>query len=284
MKSLIIGGRGLVGSALKRCIPGALVGISVEPKEPDQVYTDITKYETLFKVFKNHRPQVVYLPAAIAHVEKCESHTTDLVNVKGAITVLRLCEAFDCKLVYFSSSYVFDGEKDAPYTVLDDPNPINHYGQQKLLVENQILQSDIDFVIIRTVGVYGVERTKKNFAKQVISAIFAGKKVYAPDDQWMNPVLSIDLARISERLASKHSGVWHVAGDTCITKYEFARKIAGYFEMESMVEPRSSDEMEQKAKRPRNACLDTSELHRHGFVVPDFNGGLVKFLSMEYNG
>lgn len=284
MKSLIIGGRGLVGSALKRCIPDALVGISVEPKEPDQVYTDITKYETLFKVFQNYRPQVVYLPAAIAHVDKCESHSTDVVNVKGAITVLRLCEAFDCKLVYFSSSYVFDGEKESPYTILDEPNPVNHYGEQKLTVENQILQSDIDFLIVRTVGVYGVERTKKNFAKQVISAIFSGKKVYAPNDQWMNPILSIDLARIVEKLAHKYSGMWHVSGNECITKFEFAQRIAGYFGMESMVEPRTTEEMNQKARRPVNGCLDCSELSRNGFVIPDFNGGLVKFLAMEYNG
>lgn len=284
MRTLIIGGRGLVGSAIKRQIPDALVGVSMEPRAEDQVYADVTKYETLFKVFKNFRPQIVYLPAAIAHVDSCESQGTDLVNIRGATTVLRLCESFESKLVYFSSSYVFDGEKSSPYSVLDEPNPVNHYGHQKLTVENLILQSEADALIIRTVGVYGIERLKRNFAKQVISALFAGRKVFAPDDQYMNPILSADLARISIRLANKYKGIWHVAGDTCLSKYEFASRIAGYFGLDGMVEPRTSDEMNQKARRPKNACLDCSELRNVGMDVPDFDAGLVRFLSMEYNG
>lgn len=285
MKSLIIGGRGLVGSALKHQIRDALVGVSVEPKESDQVYADITKYETLFKVFKNHRPQVVYLPAAIAHVDKCESESTDTVNIRGATTVLRLCESFDAKLIYFSSSYVFDGTKNSPYTVLDEPSPINHYGHQKVSVENLLLESDASFLIVRTVGVYGVERMKRNFAKQVISAIFSGKTVYAPDDQWMNPILSADLARVVTKLVHDgKTGIWHVAGNTCITKYEFAKRIASYFGLESKIEHRTSLEMNQKARRPKNACLDCSQLAHIGIPIPDFDAGLIRFLSMEYNG
>lgn len=284
MKSLIIGGRGLVGSALKHQIPDALIGINVEPKESNQVYTDITKYETLFKVFKNHRPQIVYLPAAITNVDKCESQSTDIVNIRGATTVLRLCESFESKLVYFSSSYVFDGNKKEPYSVLDETKPLNNYGQQKLAMENLMLQSDAKCLIVRTVGVYGVERTKKNFAKQVISAIFSGKSVYAADDQYMNPILSSDLARLVVRLSQKHAGLWHVAGDTCLTKYEFARKIAGYFGLESMIKSVTSDDMNQKAMRPKNGCLDCSDLITAGFNIPNFDAGLARFLSLEYNG
>lgn len=284
MKSLIIGARGLVGSALTKRIPGAILGISVEAKEKNQVYLDITKYETLLKVFSQYRPSIVYLPAAIAHVDKCEDFGTSVVNVAGAITVLRLCESFESKLVYYSSSYVFDGEKKTPYTELDMTNPINSYGKQKLLVENLILQSKIPSVIIRTVGVYGPERMKKNFAKQVISNIFKARKVIAPTDQKMNPILSVDLAKISIKLAEKHTGVWHVAGDTCLTKYEFAKRIAGYFGLEGLVQGATSDEMKQVAKRPKNGCLDCGELERIGIKAPNFDAGLISFLGMEYNG
>src|SRR5512138_1937899 len=202
MKSLIIGARGLVGSALKRQLPNAIEGIPVEPKKnTNQVYADVTKYESLFKVFSNHRPDIVYLSAAIAHVDRCEeSKGTDVVNVAGSLTVLRLCEMFGSKLVYFSSSYVFDGRKKEPYTEIDEPCPINYYGAQKRLVETVIQKSEAEYLIIRTVGVYGTERLKKNFAKQVISNVFAGRKVFAPTDQWMNPILSDDLAKITVQL------------------------------------------------------------------------------------
>lgn len=285
MKSLIIGSRGLVGSALARQIPNAIHGIPVEAKEPNARYTDITKYESLFKVFSNERPDVVYLPAAIAHVDRCEeSHGTDVVNVRGAITVLRLCESFGAKLVYFSSSYVFDGKKKTPYTIQDETFPINYYGKQKETVENTILASDAKFVIIRTVGVFGTERLKKNFAKQVISVIFSSKKVFVPNDQFMNPILSNDLARISIRLADKHQGIFHVAGDTCLSKYEFAVKIAEKFGLEKLIIPKTTEEMQQKAPRPKNGCLNCDSLKELGLFVPSFDEGLTRFCSLEFNG
>jgi dTDP-4-dehydrorhamnose reductase len=287
MKSLIIGARGLVGSALKRQIPGAIEGIPVEAKKPNERYVDITKYETLFKVFSQERPDVVYLPAAIAHVDRCEeSYGTDVTNIRGAITVLRLCESFNAKLVYFSSSYVFNGNKKDPYTTVDETSPINHYGVQKDTVEKTIFASASGFkyLVVRTVGVYGTERLKKNFAKQVIAAIFAGQKVFAPTDQTMNPILSDDLARISIRLADKYWGLYHVAGDTCISKYDFAKQIAKHFNLESLVEPRTTEEMQHKAPRPKNGCLDCAGLGGVGIITPSFEAGLTKFLSLEFNG
>jgi dTDP-4-dehydrorhamnose reductase len=287
VKSLIIGARGLVGSALKRKIPGAIEGIPVEARKPNERYTDITKYETLFKVFSKDRPDVVYLPAAIAHVDRCEeSAGTDVTNVRGALNVLRLCESFNIRFVYFSSSYVFDGKKESPYTTVDETSPINKYGIQKDAIEKAIYTSELQhYLVIRTVGVYGVERLKKNFAKQVISAIFSGRPVFAPTDQFMNPILSDDLARITIQLVERSKGgLYHVAGDTCMSKYEFAHKIAKQFSLESMVKPVTTEEMKQKAQRPKNACLDCSGLGANGISVPSFDGGLVRFLALEFNG
>ena len=104
------------GIALERKLKDAYEGIPVEPQKDKQFYVDITKYETLFKAFSSIRPDIVYLPAAIAHVDKCEqSQGTEVVNVRGATTVLRLCESFESKLVYFSSSYVFNGTNPLPF-------------------------------------------------------------------------------------------------------------------------------------------------------------------------
>ena len=285
MKTLIIGARGLVGSALKRKLKDAYEGIPVEPQKDKQFYVDITKYETLFKAFSSIRPDIVYLPAAIAHVDKCEqSQGTEVVNVRGATTVLRLCESFEPKLVYFSSSYVFNGTNPLPYSENDIPDPINNYGKQKQRVESLILGSRVKNLIIRTVGVFGTERLKKNFAKQVISAIFDGRKVFAPNDQFMNPILSDDLARITIQLASKQGGIWNVAGDTVMSKFQFAHHIASNFGLEKLVMPASSSEMKQIAPRPSNASLSCSAINNLGIETPSFTGGLTKFLSQEFNG
>lgn len=281
MKSLIIGAGGLVGSALARHLPKSLKGIPMEATESNYVYMDIMKYETMFKVFSDYRPDIVYLAAAITNVDKCEDYGTSTVNIRGSTTVLRLCEQFKSKLVFFSSSYVFDGKKDSPYLPDDEPFPVQSYGKQKLTMENLIKNSDLDSIIVRTVGVFGTERKKKNFAKQVLSSVFTGKKVYAPHDQWMNPILSDDLAKISIKLAeSSACGVFHVAGDTCVTKYDFARRIASYFNYQDYVVPISSAEMNQRAERPKMGCLDCSSLP---VSVPSFAAGIQYFLASEYN-
>lgn len=285
MKSLIIGSQGLIGSALTRAIPTALQGIQMEAQNRKQVYIDITKYETLFKVFSNFRPDVVYLAAAIANVDKCEDWGTSVVNVKGSTNVLRLCESFESKLVFYSSPYVFDGKKRSPYATQDEPNPLQSYGKQKLVMENLLAQSDANWLVLRTVGVFGIERKKKNFAKQVISSVFAGKEVYAPKDQYMNPVLSDDLAKVSVEMVNKNArGIYHAAGDTCCSKFEFARRIAQYFGYENKVIPLSTTEMNQRAIRPEMGCLDSSELGEFGISVPSLDSGLQRFLASEYNG
>jgi dTDP-4-dehydrorhamnose reductase len=283
MTTLIIGSQGLVGSALKKLLPEAIEGVQLETKDKQQVYIDITKYETLFKVFSIHRPNVVYLPAAITNVDKCEDISTNLVNIKGATTVLRLCEQFESKLVYFSSSYVFDGESEFPYDPLSETNPINNYGMQKATTESLILQGDCEALIVRTVGVFGTEKLRKNFGKAVVSNIFAGKKVFVPKDQYMNPINSHDLAEVTIKLASKYTGIFHVAGDTCTTKSDFARRIAKYFGLEHLVIPVPSSEMKQRAKRPKMGCLDSYGLEEVGISVPSLDSGILHFLQTEYN-
>lgn len=284
MKTLIIGSQGLVGTALRKYIPDALCGVQMETSKKNERYLDILKYETLFKMFSEYRPDIVYLPAAIAHVDKCEDVSTNVVNVRGITTVLRLCEQFESKLVWFSSSYVFDGYSKEPYTVDAQTNPLNNYGKQKEAIERLILKSDANFIIIRTVGVFGEERRKKNFAKQVISAVFSGTKVIVPNDQYMNPILSNDLARIAVKLADKGKGLFHVAGDTCISKYDFAVRIAKYFSLDKLVISATSEEMKQRAIRPKMGCLDCSSLIKLGIEIPSLEQGMLKFLQLEYNG
>ena len=286
MRTLIIGSNGLVGTALSKLIPDAIQGVQFEAQTKQQRYIDITKYETLFKVFSSFRPQIVYLAGAIADVNKCEDWGTSIVNVRGSTNVLRLCESFESKLVFYSSSYVFDGKKESPYTTEDEPNPIQQYGKQKLTMENLISQSELDYLIIRTVGVFGEERRKKNFAKQVISSTMAGRDVFAPTDQYMNPILSDDLARISIQLSKKSNGVFHVAGDTCLSKYEFAKRIASVFGYEDKIKPATTKEMNQRALRPEMGCLDCSELLELDIEIPSLSNGIQSFLSRqeEWNG
>lgn len=274
MNELILGARGLIGMALAKKMPNAILGV--------RPGIDITNYDSLFQAFSIHRPKVIYLCAANANVDACENPETNLVNIKAPLNILRLCEQFESKLIYFSSSYVFDGKSKWPYTPDQETRPINNYGVQKETVEHLILQSYAKFIIIRTVGVFGRERHARNFAKMITTSIFANKKVMVPTDQFMNPVLSDDLAGITIKLADgKYTGIWHVAGDVCMTKYDFADRIATYFGLENLIVPVKSNELKQKAVRPKMGCLDCYNLEEIGMSVPSFESGMTHFLEME---
>lgn len=274
MISLILGAEGMVGHALARKIPNAVLGTHDD--------MDITDYEVMFKVFSKHRPDIVYLPAGITNVDKCEDPSTDRANIHGAIQVARLCDMFGTKLIYFSSAYVFSGISMVPYTEHDITNPAQRYGHQKVIVERMLIESNINCVIIRTVGVFGEGPKNKNYVKQVIKSIRRGEKFISPTDQMMNPISVTDLATISIVLGMARSGVFHVAGDTCMTKYEFARMVAAYFGKEKSIEGVTSRKLDQAAVRPHNACLDCSKLVNAGMPVPSFQEGLHRYLSAEY--
>lgn len=284
MKSLIIGANGMLGTALSRQLPNAIKTVRLPDPVPTrfEIYADITKYESLFSIFSNYRPELVFLTAYNTDVEKCENEETDATNIRGATTVLRLCEQFESKLIFFSSSYVFDGESKYPYDILEQANPINRYGFQKDFVEKKIITSDLEeFVIVRTVSVFGPDPARKNFVNQIEDNVTLGKKVFVPDDQFVNPVYSGDLARLAVHLAKHERGLFHVAGDTCLTKYEWAVKVASYFGYEKYVVPLSSKDMKQMAKRPKMGCLDCHELEIVGQGIPSFKAGLDLFLDSE---
>ncbi len=275
MSDIILGANGLIGKALGRQLPSA--------KRFDHSMLDINDYNSMVQVFDNERPKIVYMAAAIANVDYCENKKTDGVNVGGTIMTLRLCEMFDAKLVWFSSSYVFNGLSRVPYEESHPTDPVQHYGYQKETVEHQILHSGHKALIIRTVGVFGSENGNRNFVKNVANACATGRKVFAPADQYMNPIYAVDLAELTVRLAPRFGGIWHVAGEDTVSKYDFALEVAKYFGKERLVEAVTSDSLNQKAHRPRMGALDCSELSQHLKVgCPDLTVRLKQFLEAEY--
>ena len=275
MSDIILGADGLVGRALSRSLPTAL--------RYSHLQLDISNYAEMLRVFDSARPKIVYLAAANSNVDACEDKKTDATNVGATIMTLRLCEMFDAKLVWFSSGYVFNGLSRVPYNEQHPTDPVQHYGYQKETVERHILHSAHKALIVRTIGVFGSEHGNRNFVKSVAASVSSGRKVFAPADQYMNPIYAVDLAELTIRLAQKFNGIWNVAGDECFSKYDYALEVARYFGKEKLVEGVTSDSIKQKAPRPRMACLDCSELSQHlGVGCPDFSSRLYQFLDSEY--
>jgi dTDP-4-dehydrorhamnose reductase len=286
----IIGANGLVGNALSHFLDG--VGTYrnckdnlIEGKKYE--YLDITDGKKVDEFFETYKPKRVFLSAANPWVDGCENPDTDKTNILGMSHIISNCHIHSSQLVFFSSSYVFDGESQVPYKTKDETFPINRYGRQKEQIERIIKNREgLQWLIIRTVGVFGHEGTPKNFVAQIRRAVKENKKVHVPTDQTMNPIWSMDLARIAIKLSDRYSGeVFHVAGDKCLSKYEFAINVAyklGCKKPHELVVGMKSTDMRQLANRPKNGCLDCGQLQARAMSIPNFEKGLWKFLTTEY--
>lgn len=286
----VIGANGLVGHALMRHLDA--VGTYrnckdnlIEGKKYE--YLDITDKQKVCEFFVAHKPKRVFLAAANPWVDGCENLETDKVNISGVGNVIAGCEQHNAQVVFFSSSYVFDGESQTPYRHKDETFPVNRYGRQKEQIEKHLANREgVQWLIIRTVGVFGHEGSPKSFVAQVERAVKGNKKIYVPSDQTMNPIWSMDLARLSVRLSDRYTReIFHVAGDKCLSKYDFAINIAyklGAKKPHDLIIGMKSEDMKQMAIRPKNGCLDCGQLVARAMTVPSLERGLWKFVASEY--
>lgn len=258
-KHLVLGASGLVGSALMTYLINEEVTGTVNTGNSlggKLKQLDITNYRQVMQLLEWSQPDVVYIACGLTNVDRCE----DLPNITSATNVAAIMNLIDelpedTKVVFFSSSYVFNGRAKDPYSIKDEPDPINEYGRQKHLIEMHLLGRE-KYLVVRTIGVFGKEKAGKNFADQVVRALTLGNEIHVPVDQIMNPINSYILAGKVVKLAESISGVVHVAGDKCISKYQFALDVAKLSGLDGkLIIGTLSEEMRQPAERPKNGCL-----------------------------
>lgn len=290
MNTVVFGANGLVGSALMRYLSDA-VGTFHNAKDnliEGRCYEwlDITNKENVEKFFTEHKPKRVFIACANPNVDECEKDVTDKVNLFGISRLISESALYDAQVIFFSSSYVFEGTSQVPYKPRDETFPVNRYGRQKEMIEREILKKEnLQYLIIRTVGVFGKEGSPKNFVDQVRRAVKENRKICVPSDQTMNPVWSNDLARVSVHLANRYGGeIFHVAGNKCVSKYEWAVSIAyklGCKKPHELIVGVKTEDMHQLANRPKNGCLDCKNLEAVALTVPSLDKGLEKYLGVK---
>lgn len=287
IENAIIGANGMVGRALMAHLSDSIGTYRnkrdnlIEGRKYD--YLDITSPSAVYFFLETHKPKNIYIAAANAHVDMCENLNTDKVNIDAIKSLINGAYRIKAKVIFFSSSYVFDGTSDTPYRIGDKTMPINVYGRQKEKIERFLADyPELKWLVIRTVGVFGEEAYPKNFVAQVAKAVRNKSKIVVPTDQTMNPIYSMDLARITIKLSTRYENeIFHVAGDTNMTKYEFAVNVAyklKHKKPHELVIGSKSENMAQLAVRPKNGCLDCGELQARAMKIPSFKKGLQRYL------
>ena len=231
MKAIVIGASGLVGGELYKQLVAEnhkVVGTYNSRPVDGMVHLDIRNIYDVYALIIKESPDVVFLAAYQSWVDWCEENPreSEEVNVDGCINVADAVDSIDATLVFFSSSYVFSGKYSFNY-VDSDQEPMNIYGRQKSRVEEYIEGTNYKYKIIRTVGVFGDE--EKNFFGQVRDKLSKGESVFASSAQYMNPIYVVDLVAKTLQVVMSGSyeyGIYHIAGDTLLSKLSFARSIA----------------------------------------------------------
>ncbi len=226
---------------------------------------DITDENSVKNYFANIECDFVLHAAAYTAVDLAEADIEKafLINEKGTENLAKASAEKNIPIVYISTDYVFDGEKNSAYLPDDKTNPQSVYGKSKLAGELAVQKYNPKHYITRTSWLYG--KNGKNFVDTMINLAKTQPLLKIVNDQKGCPTWTYDLAEGILKILKKNSpyGIYHVCGSKNTTWYGFALKIFELKEKEVAVIPVTTDEFPRPAKRPRNSVMENNGLCRN---------------------
>ena len=222
---------------------------------------DITQKNKVREVILDFFPDYIINAAAFTNVDKSETEKENAwkINVNGVENISLYSWTVDAHLIHISSDYIFDGQ-NGPYTETAKPCPLGYYGRTKLASENSVKVSGVRYTIIRTNVLYGPAKYgRPDFVKWVVDSLRSGKKINIVTDQINNPTYIDDLAgAINKIIEFKKEGIFNIAGKDLLNRFEFTKRIADFFGLNSyLIVPIITEELKQAAPRPLKSGLVT---------------------------
>lgn len=286
-KILLTGIQGQVGQSLQQPLSGLgeVVGL-------DRQQLDLADRDEIRRVIREIRPDLIVHPAAYTAVDRAEAET-DLAFAINAVApgiIAEEASRIGAMLVHYSTDYVYDGSKDAPYVESDPANPLSIYGKSKLMGEDAIRAVGLPHLILRTSWVYGPYG--KNFMKTIIRLATERDALRVVADQFGAPTSSLSIAEATAavilRWQAGLSGTYHLTNGGCTSWHGFAQAILASYEAlradkgwpvlrvkpDDVVAITTAD-YPTPAARPANSCLDGSKLRQtFGIDVPEWKAAL----------
>ncbi len=243
---------------------------------------DITSKSDLEQVISYERPTHILNCAAYTNVDKAEDdqHLAFEVNHKAVRNLARLCKQYHAKLIHFSTDYVYPGLEDDRYLYkkgYDEDHrkdPVNAYGESKLLGENEILASGCEHLIFRVswlCGKYG-----HNFVKTMLNLGFQGKHLRVVNDQWGSPTFANEVVSTTMHMLNlKQKGVYNFSSEGIITWFDLASEALNIAGVKTKIEGIPTEEYPTRAIRPKFSKLNTDKIGQvEGINIQDWKTGL----------
>lgn len=272
-----------IGTDITECYSGIDKDTAVAEMEYHQL--DITNTRMVQDCINSIRPDVVVHCAAWTAVDLAEDDdkisVVRRINADGTRYIAEACRVNDCKMIYLSTDYVFDGQGDIPWEAdCKDYKPLNIYGQTKLEGELAVSSLLEKYFIVRIAWVFGLNG--KNFIKTMIKVGKNHDEVRVVNDQIGTPTYCFDLARLLVDMAeSDKYGYYHATNEGgYISWYDFCIEFYKQYGLTTKVIPVTTAEYGLcKAARPFNSRLDKKKLIENGFTpLPDWKDAVRRYL------
>ena len=253
------------------------------------VSLDITNREAVEKIVDEFKPDAVIHCAAWTAVDMAEDdanvETVRKVNFGGTQNMANACKAINCKMLYLSTDYVFDGQGTEPWKPdCKSFKPLNVYGQTKLEGELAVANTLDKYFIVRIAWVFGLNG--KNFIKTMINVGKTKDEVRVVNDQIGTPTYTFDLARLLiDMCETEKYGYYHATNEGgYISWYDFCVEFYKQYGLTTKVIPVTTEEYGlSKAARPFNSRLDKSKLAEAGFKpLPTWQDAVSRYLKEAY--
>lgn len=268
MKYLITGAKGQLATEFIKTLDRQKVNYI--PLGREQL--DISNLNQVIEVVNHHKPDIIINCAAYNQVDLSEStgHTTAfLVNSVGVSNLVYASNLTGSLLVHYSTDYVFDGQKEAPYTEDDQPNPLNIYGRSKMVGEELIKASTERHLIFRVSWVYG--DGKQNFLYKLTQ--WAEKQPYLKIacDEFSVPTSTKTIVEATLKAIKKGlTGLYHLTNSGYASRYEWAKEYFKIKGVNKLIYPVYQSDFNLPAKRPRWSVMSNHMLAKELQTVIKF--------------
>lgn len=287
MKILLTGANGQVGWELQRAFAplGDVLALG-------HAQLDLADADAIRQALRHAAPDLILNAAAYTAVDRAEQEPELAQAVNGDAPGILAEEAqrLNAALVHYSTDYVFDGAKGAPYEEIDAPHPMSVYGTTKLAGEKAISAVDCAHLILRTSWVYGARG--KNFLRTMQRLARERDELRVVDDQLGAPTWSRMLAEatlamlgqclhkdaVADRLRDR-GGLYHLSAGGQTSWFGFASAIVQQVEKPPRMTPIATGEYPLPAARPSYSVLSNDKIARHfGIRLPDWRHSLAQCL------
>jgi dTDP-4-dehydrorhamnose reductase len=226
MKILITGTNGLLGWNLvrkliekKNKVIASGKGAARHSYEGNQNYQyhelDITNGEEVSRLIATTRPEVIIHAAAMTQVDECELNKIDCWNSNVTATrfIIEAAREINARVIFISAETVFDGQQ-GPYKEEDERSPVNYYGSTKWAAEKAVMESGLDWAIVKTVLVVGTrtDGQRQNILTWVKDKLEKGESIKMVGDLVHTPTFVEDVADGIMLVVEKNAkGIFQIA-------------------------------------------------------------------------